>query len=120
VSGPGGLARVAVERHGRAVLARLSGEIDLSNAGVVEDQVTVGLHGSTVVAVDLSGLDYLDSAGLAVLSRLAGRLTAAAGVLRLVVPPGAIVGRTLSVSGLASAIPVYETVDAALAAPDPA
>ena len=115
MSGPGAgdLARVALERHGGAVLARLSGEIDLSNAGAVEDQVAGGLAGATAVAVDLSGLSYLDSAGLALLSRLAGRLS---GALRLVVPADAVVGRTLSISGLASAIPVDETVEAALAA----
>jgi anti-anti-sigma factor len=110
------LARVNLERHGDAVLARLSGEIDLSNAGVVEDTVTGGVAGATAVAVDLSGLSYLDSAGLAVLSRLAGRLSELSGSLRLVVPPDALVGRTLSISGLASAIPVDETVEAALAA----
>jgi anti-anti-sigma factor len=109
-----------MERHGGTVLARLSGEIDLSNAGAVEDHVTSGLAGATAVAVDLSGLSYLDSAGLALLSRLAGRLTALAGSLRLVVPPEAVVGRTLSISGLASAIPVDETVEAALAALGPA
>ena len=107
---------MAVERHDGAVLARLSGEIDLSNASAVEDQVTGGVAGATAVAVDLSGLRYLDSAGLALLSRLAGRLAALAGSLRLVVPPDAVVGRTLSVSGLAAAIPVDETVEAALAA----
>jgi anti-anti-sigma factor len=110
------LARVNLERHGDAVLARLSGEIDLSNAGAVEDRVTGGLGGSTAVAVDLSGLSYLDSAGLALLSRLAGRLAELSGTLRLVVAPGALVGRTVSISGLASAIPVDDTVEAALAA----
>ena len=110
------LARVVLERHGDTVLARLSGEIDLSNASTVEEQVTSGLAGSTAVAVDLSGLSYLDSAGLALLSRLAGRLSELSGSLRLVVPPDAFVGRTLSISGLAFAIPVDETVDAALAA----
>ena len=74
---------------GRAVLARLSGEIDLSNAGEVEDQVTGGLGGATAVAVDLSGLSYLDSAGLALLSRLAGRLSA---LVRLA-PAGGAAGR---------------------------
>ena len=118
MSGPGrpDLARVVLERHGGAVLARLSGEIDLSNAGTVEEEVTNGLAGSTAVAVDLSGLSYLDSAGLALLSRLAGRLSGLAGSLRLVVPPNAVVGRTLSISGLAAAIPVDETVEAALTA----
>jgi anti-anti-sigma factor len=114
------LARVAVERHGGTMLARLSGEIDLSNAGAVEDQVSSGVAGATAVAIDLSGLSYLDSAGLALLSRLAGRLTERSGSLRLVAPPEAVVRRTLSISGLASAIPVDETVEAALAALGPA
>jgi anti-anti-sigma factor len=117
---PSELARVAIERHGGTVLARLSGEIDLSNAGAVEDQVIGGVAGATAVAVDLSGLSYLDSAGLALLSRLAGRLAERSGSLRLVAPPEAVVGRTLWISGLASAIPVDETVDAALAALEPA
>ncbi len=111
------LARVAVERHGDTVLARLAGEIDLSNAGAVEDEVVGGLGGATRAAVDLGGLDYLDSAGLALLSRLATRLT---GTLRLVVPPGATVRRTVDVSGLGAAIPVDESVEAALAALGPA
>lgn len=110
------LARVAVERHGAAALATLAGEIDLSNAGLVEDQVTRGLAGVTSVAVDLAGLDYLDSAGLALLARLAGRLAGSAGSLRLVVPADAMISRTLSISGLSAAIPVDETVEAALAA----
>jgi anti-sigma B factor antagonist len=115
---PEQLARVAVERHGPTVLARLTGEIDLSNAGTVEELITAGLGGATAVAVDLSGLRYLDSAGLALLSRLSGRLAGRDGALRLVVPPGALVGRTLSISGLPAAIPVDETVEAALAALD--
>lgn len=112
-----GPARVSVERHGPTVLARLVGEIDLSNAVAVEDQVLGGRTGATGAAVDLGGLDYLDSAGLAPLSRLAGRLS---GELRLVVPPGATVRRTVDVSGLAAAIPVDETVEAALDALGPA
>jgi anti-anti-sigma factor len=107
------LATVELERHGATVLARLAGEIDLSNAGLVEDQVTAGLTGATGVAVDLAGLRYLDSAGLALLSRLAGRLP---GAFRLVVPDGAVVARTLAVSGLSAAIPVDPSVPAALAA----
>jgi anti-sigma B factor antagonist len=121
VTGDGGsggepLARVLLERHGGTVLARLSGEIDLSNAAAVEDQVTGSLAGATGIAVDLSGLSYLDSAGLALLVRL----SSASGSLRLVVPRRAVVERTLSVSGLSTAIPVDETVEAALAALAPA
>jgi len=110
------LARVAVERHGAVAVARLAGELDLSNATAIEDQVTRGLGGVTAVAVDLAGLSYLDSAGLALLSRLAARIAGPGGALRLVVPPDAVVRRTLWISGLTEAIPVDETVEAALAA----
>ena len=110
------LARVAVERHGSAAVARLAGELDLSNARPVEDQIMRGLGGVTSVAVDLAGLSYLDSAGLALLSRLAARIAGPGGALRLVVPPDALVRRALWISGLTDAIPVDETVAAALAA----
>ena len=110
------LASVSVERHGDVAVARLAGELDLSNATTIEDQVTGGLGGITSVAVDLAGLSYLDSAGLALLSRLAARIAGPGGALRLVVPPGAVVRRALWISGLTEAIPVDETVEAALAA----
>ena len=110
------LATVSVERHGDVALARLSGELDLSNATAIEDQVTSGLGGTTAVAVDLAGLSYLDSAGLALLSRLAARFAVPGAALRLVVPPDAVVRRALWISGLTEVIPVDETVPAALAA----
>jgi anti-anti-sigma factor len=113
---PGPLARVAVERHGSVAVARLAGELDLSNAGTVEEQVASGLGDVTSVAVDLAGLSYLDSAGLALLSRLAARIAGPGGALRLVVPPDAVVRRVLWISGLTAAIPVDETVEAAVAA----
>jgi anti-anti-sigma factor len=112
----GELAEVAVRRQGSSAVARLSGEIDLSNAEVVETEVTRAIGDADRVALDLADLDYLDSAGLALLSRLASRLAAEGMLLRLVVPPQAVVRRTLQISGLAEAIPVDETVDAALAA----
>ena len=110
------LARVVVERHGPVAVARLAGELDLSNATTVEEQVSRGLGEVTAVAVDLAGLSYLDSAGLALLSRLATRIAGPGGTLRLVVPPDALVRRALQISGLAEAIPVDETVEAALVA----
>jgi anti-anti-sigma factor len=110
------LASVSVDQHGDVAVARLAGELDLSNAAAVEDQVTRGLGGVTSVAVDLAGLSYLDSAGLALLSRLAARIAGPGGALRLIVPPDAVVRRALWISGLTEAIPVDETLEAALAA----
>jgi anti-sigma B factor antagonist len=110
------LARVALERHGPAVVARLAGEVDLSNAESVESQVGSGLGDASAVALDLAELRYLDSAGLGLVSRLASRLAAEGTTLRLVVPADAVVRRALVISGLADAIGVDETVEAALVA----
>jgi anti-sigma B factor antagonist len=114
----GELASVAVERRGQAAVARLTGEVDLSNAAAVEDAVTGGLGGVRAVALDLGGLRYLDSAGLALLSRLATRCGAGGTALRLVVPPDAVVRRAITVSGLDAVIPVDETLEAALSTLD--
>ncbi|HZB47469.1 MAG TPA: STAS domain-containing protein [Mycobacteriales bacterium] len=111
----GDLARLAVERRGSAAVATLTGEVDLSNAATVEDAVTDAVGGVAGVALDLGGLSYLDSAGLGLLSRLAARFGGDGTALRLVVPSAAIVRRAIAVSGLDTAIPVDETVDAALA-----
>ena len=112
------LASVAVERQGRTAVARLAGEVDLSNAAAVEDTVAGELTGARAVALDLAGLRYLDSAGLALLSRLATRCDETGTAIRLVVPPGAIVRRAIEVSGLDTVIPVDESVEAALATLD--
>lgn len=111
------LARVAVRRRGRAAVATLTGEVDLSNAASVEDAVTGavgGVAGVRGVALDLGGLSYLDSAGLGLLTRLAARFGGDGTALQLVVPAAATVRRAIAVSGLDTAIPVDETVEAAL------
>ena len=115
---PDELAAVAVERRGRVAVARVTGEVDLSNAAAVEDAVTGDLAGVRAVALDLGGLRYLDSAGLALLSRLAVRCADGGTALRLVVPPGAVVRRAIAVSGMDTVIPVDETVEEALSTLD--
>jgi anti-anti-sigma factor len=112
------LAAVVVQRQGRVAIARLTGEIDLSNAASIEDAVTGALAGVPAVALDLTGLRYLDSAGLALLSRLAARCGDGGIALRLVVPPDAVVRRAIAVSGLDTVIPVDGTVEAALSTLD--
>jgi anti-sigma B factor antagonist len=100
VSGP---AQLAVSHlatgHAHRVTAR--GEVDYLTApqlAAVFDALPVA--GGTIVDVDLAGVPYCDSAGLAVLVRALHRVTRAGGRLRLVaVDPR--VRRTLETTGLA-------------------
>ncbi|MEU3826961.1 STAS domain-containing protein [Streptomyces sp. NPDC029080] len=84
---------------GTAHLA-VSGEIDMSNAGSLADALDAG---SGPLLLDLTEVEYLDSAGLSVLFAHADRL-------ELVVPP--LLEPVLTVSGLAGLVTVHGPGDA--------
>ena len=82
-------------------VARLSGEIDLSNVddltAALED--TVDNHALGLV-VDLTDVTYLDSTGVRLLFRLARRLRDRQQTLHLVIPEQARTRRILELSGV--------------------
>jgi anti-sigma B factor antagonist len=71
-----GAVEAAGEEDG-APVARLTGEIDISNAEPIGDALDaiVGPDARRVV-VDLEGLEFMDSAGIAMLLRIASRVEA--------------------------------------------
>ena len=88
----------------------LAGEIDMDNARLVEQQITGAISNQiTAVTLDLSGIDYIDSAGLRVLFTLGSRLSTLQIALRLLVPERSTVRRVIDLSGMAAAIPVYSS-----------
>lgn len=108
------LARVEHEPGDGVVFAVLSGEIDLSNAMVVEEEVLAGA-GDGALAIDLTNLLYLDSSGLAMLSRIAESLGADGRPISIVVPVGVPTRRLFELVGLDDALPVVPDREAALA-----
>ena len=95
--------------HDSADTARIAlfGEIDMANADDVEQQILGAIDNQlTAVTIDLSGLEYIDSAGIRVLFTLANRLAILQIALRLVVPERSPVRRVIDLSGMATAIPV--------------
>lgn len=113
------LARVEGEQQGTLCLVRVHGEIDLSNAHEVSSAIglVMGQEARRLV-VDLSDITYLDSAGVALLLRLAERLRARRRELHVVVPPGSPVRRVLHFTGLPRVIPVDARLEDALAQGD--
>jgi len=77
----------------------VTGEIDMSNAAEFGAALDRGLAAGTVLTVDLSGVTYVDSAGMAVLFDRATRHD-----LRLSAPR--LLERVLRVSGLTRAAKV--------------
>jgi len=98
-------------------LVRVSGEIDLSNARDVMDAIGAEVPtDASVVVVDLSNTAYLDSAGIAMIFRLAERLSYTRQELRLVVPVDAPIRAVLELTSVPQVIPVQDAIDAT---PDP-
>jgi anti-anti-sigma factor len=103
-------AVVVVDRADGAARITVTGEVDLANAEIVEQQITRSVSGDlTAVTLDLTGLDYIDSAGLWILFRLGARLTAVRIAGELVVPADGPVRRMIETAGVAAAIPVRPT-----------
>jgi len=100
-------ATVVVDRRAGTAHISVSGELDLANAKVVEQQILRGVSGRpTAVTLDLTELRYIDSAGLWILFRLGTHLTTAQIAGEVVVPADGPVWRMVETAGVAAAIPV--------------
>jgi anti-anti-sigma factor len=110
------LADIEVERHDSAVVAHLSGEVDMTNAAFVRDELLAAVpNDALTLIVDLAGCRYLDSAAIEVIFDLARRLTRRRQELRLVVPESSPLGRVLTLTDVNSVAPVHASLDSALA-----
>jgi anti-anti-sigma factor len=108
-------AEVSVERRDGAVVARLSGEVDMTNSTHVGEELLKAVpNDATTLVVDLSEARYLDSAAIELLFDLSRRLDRRRQSLRLVLPPGSPLKRVLVLTEIDSVAPLHETLDAAL------
>jgi anti-anti-sigma factor len=83
-------------RLGDAVLARVSGEVDLSNATSVREQVFDAVPNSaSALVLDLSETRYLDSSGVRLIFELAERLRNRGQGFELIVPEDSLIKRVL-------------------------
>lgn len=102
------LAEIADERHGEMVVAGISGEIDSSNTGWLAVRLRALLtNRSDALAVDLTGITYIDSAGITLLFELGNELRQRQQVLHLVVAPRSPIARMVALTGLDTAIPTH-------------
>jgi anti-anti-sigma factor len=109
------LARIEVERRGEATLARLSGEVDMSNAADVGAELAAAAQGAGgPLVVDLTGTRYLDSAWFRAIEGVALGLAAAGRSLHLVCPPDAPTRRLLDLSGMDRMLPLFASAEEAV------
>jgi anti-anti-sigma factor len=81
------------------------GEIDVSNVNVTETTLASMARKGQPLTLDLVGLTYLDSQGIAMILRLAQRLRTNGGMLTLANPCG-IVERVLTITNIGERVPI--------------
>lgn len=110
------LVGLEIEERGDAVVARVTGELDIAGAPGLGERIHDAVPTSArVLVVDFSALDFIDSSGIAMLFGLARRLASRRQELRVVARSGKPVSRVLQIVEFDRAAPVHETLDEALA-----
>ena len=106
----------AVEEQDGAIVVRAAGELDLYNADELREVLgEVAARKPERLVLDLAGVSFIDSTGLGVLIEARTKLTNRRALL--LAAPQLETRRALEVSGLDRHLPVYATVEEALAAP---
>ena len=92
------------------VLLTLTGELDLSRTGELDEMVAAAMEGDRVdIIVDLSEVTFMDSSALRWLLKVQDRTDRVSGRLRLVAPDGGSPLRLLTLSGLEDRFVVFRT-----------
>jgi anti-anti-sigma factor len=109
------LTQVEIEERDDVVVARLTGELDISVAQKTGDRIAAAVPSSARgVVVDMSGLDFMDSSGVSMLFALARRVGSHRQQLVVVAPTGRPVSRVLQIVEFDRAAPVREDLDDAV------
>ena len=112
-------AEIAVERRDGTIVARLSGEVDMTNSQYVAHELAGSVpNDAASMIVDLSQTRYLDSAAIELLFDLARRLRRRRQALRLVLPGSSPLRRVLELTEIGAVAPVHESLDEALEPPE--
>jgi anti-anti-sigma factor len=107
--------RISSERRDGFAVVAVSGELDIVTSRGFDDYLAEVRRDADHVIIDLSAVDFMDTGSLAVIVGHWKQITAAGGTLALA---GARYRytKTLWITGLADRLPLYDSVDAAVAA----
>jgi anti-anti-sigma factor len=107
--------RISSERRDGFAVVAVAGELDIVTSRRFDECLADVRQDDTHIIIDLSAVDFMDTGSLAVIVGHWKQVTAAGGTLALA---GARYRytKTLWITGLADRLPMYDTVDAAVAA----
>jgi anti-anti-sigma factor len=110
------LVRLQIQERDGVVIAHVAGELDIAGAPrtsqAIGDAVPTTARG---LVIDFTGLDFIDSSGVAMLFNLARQLGGRRQQLRVVAPGVGAVSRVLEIVEFGRAAPIDDDVERALA-----
>jgi anti-anti-sigma factor len=110
------LSDLAIEERDSAMLARLSGELDIAEASSTGERIVEAVPpGVAAVVIDLTELQFIDSSGIAMLFSLARQFDVRRQELRVVASPDGLVARVLEIVEFRRAAPIDPDLDEAFA-----
>ena len=109
------LATIGFEDAERATVATIDGEVDMSNADRLLDELMGRVGSAPWLVIDLTACSYLDSAGLRAVARVDLRCSEVGAGLRLVVDPAGAVDRALTLTRMSEVLTVDRSLSDALA-----
>jgi len=111
------LVGLEIEQRDAVVIARLTGELDISVAESTGRKIAEAVPSSARgLVVDMAGLEFMDSSGVSMLFGLARQVGSHRQQLVVVAPTGRPVSRVLQIVDFDRAAPVREDVDTAIEA----
>jgi anti-sigma B factor antagonist len=109
------LADLQLSSEEEIVTARVLGEIDMSNATELAAAIMRATPNEALaVVLDLSEVDYLDSAGIHLLYKVRESLRARGQRFKLVIPQDSVIMSALRLAGVEGHIEVVTTIDEGL------
>jgi len=103
------LAAIETRRDGNRCFVRIRGEVDMSNVLDLTRAIEAALpNDAPFVVVDLTETTYLDSAGVQLLFRVAGRLRSRRHRVAIVAPPEGPVRAVLDLVGLGALVTLFD------------
>jgi anti-anti-sigma factor len=96
------------------IYANLRGEVDLSNVDELREELSAATPNDAIgIVLDLTEVDYLDSAGLRMIQLLREDLRVRGQRLQLVIPEGSLILDLLRLAGLDWREEIVQSVDEA-------
>jgi anti-anti-sigma factor len=107
--------RVDLIRDGRVIVARMPVEVEITQAPSLRGQLMQAVENRDLgLVIDLTATKYLDSSGVNMLFELGEVLAARQLRMAVVMPPGGLVERVLSIVDLGSAMPIHRDTESAV------